>query len=122
MSQVNTKALAETVLTVASAAITVSTTSASLNVGSLVELAIDVNISAITGTSPTYQLIIDRQGADGVWYPIYTGTSITAVGVVSLNVGRSLPTNVAFGSTIRLREVVGGTTPSVTRSVSVVGK
>ena len=115
-------ALPGTVLNTPSAAITASATSLNLSVGAFRELAVDVNISAITGTTPTYQLLIDRLGADGIWYNIYTGASITAVGVISLNLGANLSTNVSFGNTIRIREVVGGTTPSVTRSVSILGK
>jgi len=118
--QVYTKA--QNVLATPSAAILVTTTSPSIDVSALKELALDVNITAITGTTPTYQLMIDRLGLDGVWYTIYTGTSITAIGVISLSIGASLITNVAFSGTIRLREVVGGTTPSVTRSISIIGK
>lgn len=119
---VNTQSLSGIVLNVASTAITANTISANLSVGNYKELAIDVNISAITGTSPTYQLMVDRLGADGVWYNIYTGTSITAIGVISINVGVGASTNVSFGSTIRVNEIVGGTTPSVTRSMSIIGK
>jgi hypothetical protein len=113
---------AQNVLTTPSAAILVTTTSPNLDVSTLKELALDVSITAITGTTPTYQLMIDRLGLDGVWYTIYTGTSITAIAVISLSIGASLVTNIAFAGTIRLREVVGGTTPSITRSMSIIGK
>ena len=119
---VSVQTLSGTVLNTPSAAIIVTTTSANLTVGIYKELAIDVNISVITGTTPTYILAVDRLGADGVYYTIYTGTAITAVGVVSVSLGVGASTNVAFGNVIRVREIVGGTTPSVTRSISVLGK
>lgn len=119
---VNTQTLSGTVLNTPSAAIITTTTSANLTVGNYKELAVDVNISVVTGTTPTYQLMVDRLGADGIYYNIYTGTSITAVGVVSINVGVGASTNVSFGSTIRFREIIGGTTPSFTRSMSIIGK
>ncbi len=117
-----TQALSGTVLTIPSASITSGTTGGNISVGIYKELAVDVNVSALTGTTPSYQIIIDRQGADGVWYPIYTGIAITAIGVQSVSIGVGASTNVSFGSTIRVRELVTGTTPNVTRSVSLVGK
>lgn len=110
------------VLSVASSAITSTKVSANLTVGSYKELAVDVNISAITGTTPSYQVKIDRLGADGIWYNIYSGTALTATGPQSVNLGVGASTNVSFGSTIRVQEVVTGTTPSVTRTVSIIGK
>ena len=119
---VNAQSLAGTVLNTVSAAITVTTTSADLTAGAYRELAIDVNISAITGTTPSYTLGVNRKGVDGVYYPIYTGTAQTAVGKVSISLGKGASTNTAFGNTIQLVETVAGTTPSVTRSVSIIGK
>lgn len=112
----------QAILNVASAAITTTTTSADLSVGDLTELAVDVNITALAGTSPSYTLQINRKGLDGVYYPIYTGSAQTAAGKISLNVGVGASTNVAFGNTIQVVETIAGTTPSITRSVSVIGK
>lgn len=110
------------VLNTTSAAIATTATSADLDVGKYKELAIDVNVSAITGTTPTYTLSVNRKGADGVYYPIYTGAAITVAGKVTISLGVGASTNVAFGNTIQVVETIGGTTPSVTRSVSVIGK
>lgn len=120
--QTKTSITSETVLNTPSSAIITTTVSANLTVGNYKELAIDVNISAITGTTPTYQILLDRLGADGIYYNIYTGTAITAIGVVSVSLGIGASTNVSFGNVIRIREVVGGGTPSFTRSMSVIGK
>jgi hypothetical protein len=122
ISTVYSQANVENVLSVSSAAITTTTTSADLQVGACEELAIDVNISAVAGTSPTYTLQINRKGLDGVYYPIYTGTAQTAAGKISLSLGSGASTNVAFGNVIQIVETIGGTTPSITRSISVIGK
>lgn len=122
IGNVNNQALSATVLNTVSAAIAVTTTSADLTVGPYKELAIDVNISAITGTTPSYTLSVNRKGADGVYYPIYTGTALTAVGKITVSLGVGAETNKAFGNTIQVVETVAGTTPSVTRSVSIIGK
>lgn len=122
IGNVNAQSLTSTVLNVASAAITTTTTSADLTVGTYKELAIDVNISAITGTTPSYTLSVNRKGADGVYYPIYTGTAQTTVGKVSISLGIGAEINKAFGNIIQVVETIAGTTPSVTRSVSIIGK
>ena len=109
-------------LSVTSAAITTTATSADIPVGQFAELAVDVNISAVTGTSPSYTLSINRKGVDGVYYPIYTGTAQTVAGKVSVDLGVGASTNKAFGSTIQIVETISGTTPSFTRSISVQGK
>lgn len=119
---VNVQTLSGVVLNVASTTIIATTTSVDLTVGNYKELAVDVNISVVTGTTPTYTLAVDRLGADGVYYTIYTGTAITAVGVVSVTVGVGAVINTSFGNVIRVREIVGGTTPSYIRSISIVGK
>jgi hypothetical protein len=112
-----------TVLLTPSSAIGVSANSADLTVGRYLELAVDVDVSNLVGTTPSYQLIIERKGADGLWYPIYTGVAITAIGKQSVSLGVGASTNVSFGGTIRVREVIAGTAgPSVTRSVSIIGK
>lgn len=111
-----------TVLNSPSSAVTATGNSVDLNVGNYSELAIDVNISAVAGTSPTYVLSVNRKGVDGVYYPIYTGSSQSAVGKISISLGVGASTNAAFGNIIQLVETVGGTTPSFTRSISIIGK
>ncbi len=110
------------VLNQPSTAQTASGNSANLSVQQLSELAVDVNVTAVAGTSPTLNLYIDRLGADGVWYNIWSGTQITAISVQSTSIGAGCITNQSFGSTIRFRWVLGGTTPSFTFSASIVGK
>lgn len=94
----------------------------SIAVDSFTELAVDVNVTAISGVGATYTLLIDRLGSDGIWYTIYTGANITAIGSQSVSLGVGASTNVSFGKTIRVRETVAGTTPSITHSISIIGK
>lgn len=114
--------LAGTALYTPSAAITTTTTSADIPVGQYRSLAVDVNISAVSGTSPSYTFSINRKGADGVYYTIYNGSSQTAIGKLTLHLGVGATLNVEFGDTIQIVETITGTTPSFTRSVSIKGK
>lgn len=118
---VQTEANTADVLTVASAAITATTTSADIDVSKLTELALDVNLTAFGGADNTYQLIVNRKGLDGVYYPLYTGTTITnTIQAISVSLGH--PNNQSLGNIIQVVETIGGTTPSITRSMSIIGK
>ncbi|MCX5209814.1 hypothetical protein OG689_11010 [Kitasatospora sp. NBC_00240] len=51
-------------------------------------LAIDVSVTAFTGgTTPGVTFFLDRLGADGVWYPVWTSGSLTTTGKRSASVG-----------------------------------
>lgn len=106
----------------ASAAATTSNNSGDLAVDSFSELALDINITAVSGTTPTIQFFVDRKGNDGIYYVIYTGSSINTVQAVSTSLGAGMAQSVSFGTTARLRWVIGGTTPSFTFSASIIGK
>lgn len=112
----------DSILNLASAARTANGDSGALTVGIYSELAVDVNISAVSGTTPSMTLYVDRQGADGVWYTIYTSAAQTAVGTVSTSIGVGAATNSAFGDVARLRWAITGTTPSFTFTASIKGK
>lgn len=112
----------QTVTSVASSVITTTTTGADLFVSGYAELNLDVNISAVSGTTPTYVISVERKGADNVYYPIWTSASQTAAGKVSTTIGVGAEVNKGFGDFIRIVETIGGTTPSFTRSVSIKGK
>jgi hypothetical protein len=110
------------VLNQASGAQTASGNSADLSVGQYTELAVDANITAVVGVNPTLQFFLDRKGADNVYYPIWQSITFTATGQVSTSVGAGMSIAQSFGATVRLRWVIGGTTPSWTFSGSIVGK
>lgn len=119
---VNSQRQAANVVATVSGAITVTPTAEIYYVGNFTELAVDVNVTVVAGTTPTYALKIERQGADGVYYVVNTGTNITAAGAQSTEIGVGATVNKAFGAYIRVTETIGGTTPSFTRSLSIVGK
>lgn len=113
---------AQNVLTIPLGTITATNTNIDLPVGNYTEIALDTNITTVNGTSPSYTLSVNRKGLDGVYYPIYTGTAQTVAGKISISLGVGASTNVSFGSVIQIIETISGTTPSVTRSMSVIGK
>jgi hypothetical protein len=118
--------LALAVLNQTSAAQTTSGTSADLAVGPYAEIAIDLTITADSGTGQTIQFFWDRKGADGNYYPLWQSnqlaSTISTPYQISTSIGAGMAYNQSLGSTGRLRWVIAGTTPSWTFSASVVGK
>lgn len=103
-----------------SAAYTVSQTVANiLNVNGM---AVDVvlNLTALTGTTPSVTLAINGKTASGVSYSLLTSAALTATGQVVLSLGPGLATtaNVSANRFLpRLFDLVvtiAGTTPSAT--------
>jgi hypothetical protein len=101
-----------------------------IDVSGFTEIAVDIFLSAITGTSITFS--VDRQGTDGRWYNLGSGTALTTasttssstaavVGGTSFSIGMSGPTNASVGRGIRVRWV-GATLTSATFTVSIIGK
>lgn len=114
-----------TVLLLVSTAYTAGGTNGPLVVGPYAELAVDVNITAKTGTTPTIQFFVDRIGADSIAYNIWSSNVVnnTAPTQVSTSIGSGFSTNQSFGSTIQFRWVIGGSaSPGYTYSVSIIGK
>lgn len=110
-----------TVLTLASAA-RATYTSGPLSVDDLSELAIDFNVTALTGgTTPTVTFKISRVGADGVLYQLEQATALSVAGVISYNVGAGLD-NKSFGTQVQVDMVVTGAPTSITFSGSMIGK
>lgn len=96
-----------------------------LAVGDLSELAIDFNVTTITGgILPTVQFKVSRQGADGILYPIFSSTLLTVGGLVTVTLGALSGAGQAFGDNVQVDMVLGGTSPptSVTFSASIKGK
>jgi hypothetical protein len=115
-----------TVLLLASAAQTTTpVTNGPYVVGPYAELAVDVNITAKTGTAPTIQFFVDRIGADSIAYNIWSSSVIsnTAPAQVSTSIGSGFAVNQSFGSSIQFRWIIGGSaTPGFTFSVSILAK
>lgn len=106
----------------ASAAQTANGNSADLPVGTFDQLAVDVNVTAVSGTTPSMTLSVQRKGADGVYYPLWTSAAITAVGVTSTDIGPGLTVAKSIAGLVRLVWTITGTTPSFTFSASIIAK
>lgn len=80
------------------------------------KLIVELDISAVTGTTPTLDLVI-QDTLDGVnWFTIATFATQNAVAHLVQNV------TTPFSDQIRASWTIGGTTPSFTFSVSVLSE
>lgn len=88
-------------------------------------LIVGINITAITGTTPT--LTVTVQGKDphsGTYYTVLASAALTAAGYTELVIypGSTVAANVSVARPIpinwRISTTIGGTTPAVTATVS----
>lgn len=94
-----------------------------LAVGIYHELAIDFNLSSLTGgTSPSVNIVTKRKGADGIYYTIDTATALTAVGAISRSLGAGLASNASFGDLIQVSIVITGAPTGAAWTLSIKGK
>lgn len=101
----------------ASAAATANGNTNGFDVSNYGEALVFINVTAVSGTSPTLNLYVDTYDfLSGQWFqhPVSIA-QITAA-------GNTLVQLTNFGEQIRLRWQVGGTSPSFTFSASVVAK
>lgn len=114
---------ARTLLLMASAVRTTGGTSAPFETDEITRIAVDVNVTAVSGTlSPSLRVFIDRQGADGLWYPIWSPEAITTVTTLSATIGQGMTIGQSLAALCRFRWEITGTSPSFTLSASVIGK
>jgi hypothetical protein len=89
-------------------------------------IAVYVNVTAISGTTPTLTVAIKGKSPQGVDYTILTSAAITATGLTVLTVYPALPAaaNLTAQATIpvtgHVDYTIGGTTPSVTATIAAV--
>lgn len=107
---------------IAQVGIAASGNSGDLAVDGFDQLALDINISAIAGTTPSVTFVLNRKGADGVYYPIWTSAAQTAVGKLSTSIGIGGTVNHSLGSLARLDWTVAGTGVSLSFTASLIGK
>jgi hypothetical protein len=93
-----------------------------LPVNAIRELAVDINITAVSGTSPTLQFFVDRVDANNIPNPIWQSSLFTGVTQERTSIGPGLTYPESLGANIKVRWVVGGSSPSFTLSSSFVGK
>lgn len=96
--------------------------SGDLSIAECESISIDLNATAVTGTTPSLTLSWQRKGLDGVYYTLWTATALTAAGSVSQSIGHGMETNKGPGLTGRLVWTITGTTPSFTATISITGK
>lgn len=100
----------------ASAAQTASNVSGSVGVVEFRDVDFFINVSAVSGTTPTMTITI-QDSADGVnWYNTAAVTAaITATGQYRIGL-------TDCGAYVRASAAIGGTTPSFTYDIQAVGK
>ncbi len=102
---------------------TTNFSSADLAVDRLSELAIDLNLTTLTGgTTPSIQLLVDRKGADGIYYQIDNPTALSAVGALSRSLGAGTANPVVFGNLLRVRTTILGAPTTIAYTISAIGK
>ena len=102
------------IIGLASIAYTANGNTSTFSTQGLKELLIDINVSSVRGVTPSMAFFFDRLGADGLWYPCYSPTALTAAGVISTTLGPGMATNQGFSNQGRLRWTVGGTATNTT--------
>ncbi len=113
----------EDVTILTSAARTASGQSADFDCGWAKEVFIVVDVTAVSGTTPTLDVKVTcKDPVSGKYRDLYSFTQFTAIGTQDRHIGPGLETNKGLGSKIRVEYTIGGTDPSFTFSVGAVLK
>jgi hypothetical protein len=130
MTTITTASLNLLPLTTVSAASTYL--SLTMDVRHFEELMLALQVTSVTGTTPTLNVFIDTTTDSGTtWYQLAQlgPVNIAAVPVQNpypstyrLTISAYQSASGAFGEFIRIRYVLAGTTPSATLSVLAIGK
>jgi len=96
----------------ASAAITTTTTSAAKTITNGTVLSLNVNITVVSGTTPTYDFQVQESLDGTVWTSVWQAPRATAVSTITS------PPIIIRGQQYRYVETIGGTTPSFTRTIT----
>ncbi len=91
-------------------------------------IAMDTSVTAFTGgTGPTIQFTVDRLGADGVWYNVYTSTPVGSPATASVDLGPGFTTasgvqHAVFTTQGRFSWIYTGAPTSITFSATLLGR
>jgi hypothetical protein len=99
----------------ASSAITTTTTGATKSIGASAggqSIAFSVNISAVGGTTPTYDFKVQESPDGTVWTDIWAAPRLTTTGTITT------PALRIRGANYRYVETLSGTSPSFTRTIT----
>jgi len=117
---------ATTIYTHPSAMETSNGNSGDIDVSNYTEIAVDVNVSAKQGTSPTLQILIYRKDAFGNYFQLWdsTATSVNSPPVqIFKSIGPGCTVTEELGSTIRMNWNIGGSaTPGAQFTASIIAK
>lgn len=105
--------------------ITANGSGADIDVSKYVELDLYINITAVSGTTPTVVFNLDTKSEDAApaYASVFTSSAQTGTGPLISSVGPGTANAKGFGRTVRFRwSAIGGTTPSFTVSFTLVGK
>jgi hypothetical protein len=111
--------------TVSRAPAAASNNSPAIDTTNVSMLRLDWNVVSFSGgTTPDLSFVVDVLGADGLWYPVYTLTPLTAPAVGGVNLGPATDTPAVLTRACRVRSVFGGAVvaDSITFGVSLVGR
>lgn len=115
-----------TVAYITHTAASTGTTGADMDGGSGSGLLVFVDITAITGTTPTLTVTIEgKDKVSGKYYTILASAALNATGTTVLRVfpGLTAAANLTVNDTLppdfRVRTTIGGTTPAVTATISL---
>lgn len=103
-----------------------TTTSSDYSVGSGVGVMLYVNITTITGTSPTLTVTLQGISPQGVVYTILASAALNSAAQTVLRVypGLTAAANLVASDVLpakwNVKAVIGGTTPAVTATISAV--
>lgn len=86
------------------------------------ELAVDIEVTAVGGVSPSITFSLERQTATGRWVAMHTFGALTAPGSLSTSIGPGLTVPSLPTGRLRLAWAMTGTTPTADFNASVVGR
>jgi hypothetical protein len=112
-----------TLLNQASASQNASGSTDDIDVSLCRRIALDINITAQSGTSPTVQFFLERKTATGLYSILYQSSVISSGSTqISTSIGPGCVTKESLGLTVRLRWTIGGSaSPTKTFSASIIG-
>ena len=106
-----------------SGAYTASGDSGPLNAKAVSRLLLSAVITAVSGTTPSLTVSLDMQDGAGQWITgIAALTALTDVGQAYTSIGAGLTVATLPSGMVRVVWTVTGTTPSITGSISLLGR
>lgn len=91
-----------------------------LYVGTLSELLIGVDVTAIDAAT-TLKVFVETKMPDGNYFAVWTSADITATGLTSESIGAGLQTATSFGDQVRVRWTITAS-KTATLSLTLIGK